>query len=225
MSRKTSCFYLISFMILTFTSLASAATVHVQVLDDHGAGVKCKLFLINGGGKKVPLGETDEMGRVMVKSNGKKGRLLKIVPSEGNHYPTLRRFPRDGTVFAMVTKKSLFENLKGNAAYLEKKGVYGDAAMIYNEMMMRARGFDSEYAEQLRQKVIDVFGQFLKVEKNMVFDPLQDKKVISPVFKKKIQDYQKGNGIVVTGRIDYGTLSRAARQPVSRYLFNGPPSE
>jgi hypothetical protein len=43
-----------------------------------------------------------------------------------------------------------------------------------------------------------------------------------PEFKQAILKYQRGKGLVESGRIDYGTLSAASELPVSRYLFNPP---
>lgn len=201
-----------------------ASSLHLQILDDHGNGMECNLFLLDERGQESAIGKTDEQGRTILENGFKRGEILKVVPVQDTHFPTLRRFPMEGSVWVLITEKALFEHLKANAQFMENQGNYGEAALIYNEMMMRARGFDAASAEVFRLKVLEMFGKLLGIQEPFAVDPVQSRKVITPEFKKAIQKYQRDKGLGGSGRIDYGTLSAAARRPVSHYLFNPPPA-
>jgi len=161
----------------------------------------------------------------MLENGFRRGEVLKVVPVQNSHFPTIRRFPLEGSVWILITEKALFDHLKANAQFMENQGNYGEAALIYNEMMMRARGFDVASAEVFRLKVLEMFGKLLGIQEPFAVDPVQNRKVITPDFKKAIQKYQQEKGLGESGRIDYGTLSVAAERPVSHYLFNPPPAK
>lgn len=223
MKRSTRLGSCLLFIAAVFWSqFGYAINIHLQVLDDHGKGVECNLFLIDEKGQEAEIGRSDEKGRAILENGFKRGEFLKVVPVQDVYFPTMKRFPLEGSVWILVTEKALFGHLKTNARFMENHEKYGEAALIYNEMMMRARGFDTASAEVFRLNVLEMFGKLLGIQEPFAVDPVQNRKVITPEFKQAILKYQRGKGLVESGRIDYGTLSAASELPVSRYLFNPP---
>lgn len=213
----------VGFLMLVGPVPLMAETV-CHVMDDYGKPVGCTVVRVTAEGEKVPFAETDEHGCFSIsKKLCEANPAFHAEPKGENHFRsksyTCEKVIQGPTVTIIVTKKVILDNLKWNAKHFEERNANATAAMIYNDILQRARAFDESLAEETRRKVISLFALHLDNETPMVFDLLQKKDVISPSLQQDIKKFQRANGIPETGRIDMRTLRKASGTSVGLYMF------
>jgi hypothetical protein len=216
-------FFSLFFLVLT-ASLSAWPDCRLKVIDDNATPVCSRIIRIQPDGTETEIGKTDSDGILVLSPDCcNKGDVLMALPGNGAWKPgkvSCQRIQSSTSLTLLVTKTTFLNNLESNAKALEEKEKYARAAMLYNEIFSRARDFNPELSSWAQNKVFETFGSFLDQEKLYVFDPVQDRKVMSPSFRQAIQDFQKKVGVKETGRLDMPTFRAATGgDKVVRYLF------
>lgn len=207
------------FLFFVLIPAACYAQISIRVVDDHGLGVESELFIFEESATARQLGKTDPEGNLQIEENCDAGLTLSVRPISSLYFPTRRDCPLSSGSKIVVTKRAIFQNLERNAEYFEREGKHALAALIYNEIVGRARHFDPDIAEQAQEKVYDMFADFLQVESPMEYDPQQEESVMSAEYSRAVKAFQRKNALPQTGNIDYATLRTAAGTSIGRYLF------
>ena len=200
-------------------ALCSEKTVVVK--DDHDVGVKSEVFLKKNE-KEAPQGPTDDNGQLTLVAGCSQGEVIRAKPESELFYEGKRYCdPQQEVIEVLVTSIGFYENLRSNGEQLETNEEWSKAALVYNEMSVRARAWDREEAESWRQKAYELFAKHIELPSDVeIVVPYKGRKVVSPGYQDAIRRYQAQEGIPETGRIDYGTLASAAGQDVGVYLFH-----
>ncbi len=116
---------------------------------------------------------------------------------------------------------AIVNNLETNVQIATSKGDHALALMLYTEMTQRywrlGRIQDGRNAEQ---QTFRELAEVLQVKDGAIFDPVQDKYVMSPALVTTLYAYQEKRGLSSTGRLDYRTVQELSGKNVSPYLYN-----
>jgi len=116
-------------------------------------------------------------------------------------------------------------NLIANGYFNFKKGNFGASALAYNEAGKRLSRHDESAAMDAWTQAFEASGRWLGVENPYVFDPLQQKNVISPKMSDALYKYQSDNGLPQTGKLDYRTLDLGSDVKLHKMLYKPPKSQ
>ena len=211
-------FFIFFVLILITPTESKTATRTIHVIDDAGEGVECNLYKITAQGKLEMIGSTGNDGICEVETECESGERIKVMPI-GNYLNTIVECIVAFNQKIKVTKQPLYANLETNLEYFIKTEDYAKTALILNELYSRSIEIDESVKWKDEGIIYEYFGKFLEVENPTKFDPIQGKVVISPEFKKAIEEYQKKKELDVTGQLDYGTLASAAGSSIGEYIF------
>lgn len=202
---------------LAYTQNESTSTIHV--IDDNGRGVKSEIFKVTVNGNLDRLGETDVAGILIVKIECKIGERLKIEPI-GKY---LNRFIECSNAFKgkiKVTEQMVYANLVENLQHFEENNDWAKISLISNELYSRSLEQNSGDVWNKPETIYSNFASFLEVTDPIVFDPSQDRFVISPKLNMAIKEFQAKKNLRITGNLDYMTLCTAAESTIGKYIFN-----
>lgn len=195
-----------------------------RVIDDYGAAVECMVARVTDDGEGAVFAETDEEGHFSItKELCEDNAVFRVEPKVESHFRSksyaCEKVIGSPTFTIIVTKKVILDNLKWNAKHFEERNACATAAMIHNDIYVRARAFDEALAEETRRKVVMLFARHLSNNTPMVYDLLQKKDVISPSLQNDIKKFQRDNRIPETGIIDMRTLRRASGTSMGQFMF------
>lgn len=213
-------------LLLSIIVLAPSGTKSAEkpvfVRDDRATGVRSEVF-VEKNAQQHRQGETNNDGYILLTKGCKQGEIISATPISPLYYKGKTDCnPAAKQLEVRVTKKAFVDILKWNATRLETAGDWAKAALVYNEIAGRVEPVNKTEAQESREKVYLLFAEHVDVGRKLnvaVFDPLQEKKVMSPGFARKVEEFQFKMGIPVSGRIDYKTLSTAAGEDIGKYLF------
>ena len=201
--------------ILVVPPLESAELKVVKVKDDLGTAVQSKIFVVESGDEKEK-GETDPEGVMNLSDGCGSGVPVVAKPKDPNYYAGRSTCTDKPEVQVRVTRASFLANLKDNALYFERSGDFARAALLFSDVAARQAeaGFDNSEA---RAKVFSNMMLHFKLKPEVpTFD---GQHVMGDRLQGKILVFQKKERLPVTGRLDYDTLSAAAKADVSDFLF------
>jgi hypothetical protein len=212
-------FLLFVLMVETQAS-GNAAERKVLVRDDGGTGIKSGVFL-NSVSIDNKQGSTDEHGEFELRrSCGDQDKIVADPDDPFYHVGDADCSKGSDPITIKVTRMEFAENLISNAQYFASSGKPAKAAFILTEYAERIEASDPQKAERAREKSLQLFGQYLKIggRPTSTFDPEQGKNVMSPELEKALKKWQTQSGVLATGKLDYKTLSKAARADIYPYL-------
>ena len=201
-------------------NISAAQDRQVEVRDDTGAGIKSELYL----GEIDPKnwqGKTDDEGNFALSQGCKMNTFVLAKPCNPFYHEGKQICGATNMKISIrVTKKAFLANLEWNAEQFEESGKTAKAALIYSEL--GSRKVDRKDANAATEKTIKLFAQHVQFDPSKsatVFDPAQQKKVISKDLANAIRLFQVERGLKPTGQLNYKTLSVAAGVDVGTYIF------
>jgi len=200
---------------------ASTVIEEIRVVEDGGRGIKSDLYVIKGTGQEEFFDETDDTGVVHPNYSCESGWRIRAKPKDQAYFHSSAQKCLV-KLMLRVTSRRVLSNLQKNAEWARQNGEYGVAALVYNELSVRAAAFDSNLALKAETNAYEYAGRALGVEEPTGFDPTQKRVVLSPEFIEKIRAYQKTNGLPDSGKLDNATLTSLANAPIGRFLYSSP---
>jgi len=221
---KASMIILFTLFSLSPTSVSSQETVYrgykeIQVVDDHEDGIESELFQLDCENKLIRIGRTDEKGYEKVFVFCRQGDRIRAKPMSANFLLKAEECNEKNFQKIKCTKIEIYQIMAANAAHFEEKGDLPEASMLYSDLAARGKDSQPDSASEASVKALKLFGEYLSVKKPVVFDPAQNKMVMSKEMKGSIKKFQKDMSIKVTGNLDYKTLSKAANADIGAYMF------
>ncbi len=157
-----------------------------------------------------PVDVTNAQGRLDLSFACPQGPRIQARPHDAGYYNSSPRFCRS-EMHLSVLSINVAMRLRAN---LEKAATAKDfavASLIATELASveprEGEGVAGTAAESLA--VVYAEKAFATTD-GVIFDPAQGKKVMTPVLQEKVRDFQRSEGLAVTGKLDYGTLSTLA---------------
>lgn len=199
---------------------AFAQTRRMRVVDRDAPerGVQSQIFLIDAKDVSTRIDPTDPAGYFSVTAKCDTGFQIRAVPQSENYYAKDIECATPENHVPVGRKKYIL-NLKANAKILEGTNQTWDAALIYNELGVRLASTDAAESQKAKLKAIQLVGRTVGVDQATVYDPQQDKTVMTPELKAAVEAFQKSHGLDPTGVVDYRTLEIAAEKPISTYMY------
>lgn len=185
----------------------TAETVsEIRVVDDNSRGIKSEIITVDPDNKESFMQETDANGVVRLNYECKQSQRLKAKPMDQSYYPS-RPKPCDSSVLTLpVSKRAVVMILKTHAESAVKREDYGIAALLYTEIAARVGSSDTKLAVQAEKNTYLFAGKKLGVVDPIIFDQPQNKFVMSPNFLAALVKFQKDNGILAKGQLNFMTL-------------------
>ena len=214
----------IVFNIFALPSIAEAAdrgvlVRKIAVINELGRGVKAEIKVLDLKDNEVHFAYTDGSGVVLPNLRCRKQDRLLAKPGI-SAYRMLGNHPycNDEVVIRMhLPRVAVALDERADKAFAD--GKYGVAAMLYTEASARYLQVDSSEAEKVELKAYEALVRRLKLPgEPIVFDPLQDKHVLSPSGVRAVAAFQRANNILPTGVLDSKTVQVMARQAIFPYI-------
>jgi hypothetical protein len=222
------------------SAIAQPRRMQVVDADQKKLGVAAEVALVDA--KSVPrsLGPTDDEGYFILNTACGQGSRLRATPKSQLYYGGMLDCPPSSLRSVPVIRKNYIKNLKTNASVLEQSGKTADAALVWNEITSRLliiRSIDPKAEADLPSidaataKTIQLFVKAMEQQKGQTigqpirYDSSQRKQVLTPEFVEQLKQYQKAEGVPVTGTVDYTTLAVQADKPISTYVFEASPPD
>jgi hypothetical protein len=196
-------------------SAAQVSVQEVRVYGDSKQAVTSHIRLMNAEEKETAVDDTDDDGVLREKFVCPAHNRVVAQPISGTYRKSPPQRCADKIeihVWSPATTQVLFANAQHEAA----KGRDSVAALLYNETFQRAQGDDSATAEAARTQAIVYAAKALKIAPATSTD--QGKIVPSDKLVAALTDYQKANGLPVTGKIDSATLNSLARTSAGPFI-------
>lgn len=216
-------FYLTLLFVSSDLVFTQAQVYEIRVIDqDSEEGVQSDLRIVDPDPAKIiHLPPTDENGYCRITEECKPAQSIRAEPRNKLYYEGKMRCDKISK-FIRVSKKLYIKNLESNAQDFENNGEYAKAALVYNEIYVRAVAFDEELATNAQKKTIELMGKYLNVSEPTTYVAMQKKVVMSTSLKEEVKSFQEKNNIEVTGKLDYETLSSAAGDNITSYIYSEP---
>ena len=219
--RALSCISLLIVLSMGFLARAQEGErPTIRVVDDNGCAVDCVIVLVLQNGSELRLGKTGEGGRFAMEEQCQQGERVRAQPESPEYYWAVTECPVHSGREIKVTKRLYLVNLKNNADVLEKSNQPAKAALVYSEIAWRAVVFDQGRSQEATTKVYTLMGTVLGVEDPVTFDWRRKEYIASKELNAAIEEFQRMQGITVSGNLDYTTLSVAANSDIGPYIFH-----
>jgi len=227
MNKITVFFLFLFFVLLPNLIIASQILfdnfkkIHVIAGDigNKAIGMKSTLTKIDCNGNLIYIGTSDDRGFIETYLKCEYGDQLKADPEDPHYFHAFVNCTKDSIQRIELSRKRIINNLESNAEYYDKVGDYAKSTLIYSELHKRYKAIDAADASYMEKKVYSSWGKYFDTDESMVYDPYQEKYVMSPSLKNSTKQFQMRNNINVTGKLDYPTLSEAANAPIGTFMF------
>jgi len=198
---------------------ASVEARTIKVIDDDGSPVAANVWLESETGSRIHLGATRDGEFVMsVPSAGKD--LLRAVPVSKQTYFEDARTSKwlAGAKEFKITSDGVWSKLQQSAEASKSRGQNGEAALIYQEMAARAKGFNRTQAYQYESKCYEMLGRHFQIKGSAASRGPGGKPRMSVELQKKVVTYQKARGLRATGVLDYKTMEKIAGVSIGKHI-------
>lgn len=213
---------LIYMLISTLFVTTSFADQSIRVMDKDvkNKGIECEIKIKKKNGKLEYVSYTNKDGYTQVEFQCEKLDKVIFIPKSDYYSKTFNCPIKKKEIF--LSSMTYQRNLIANAEHNFSMGDYGSSAFAFSEAAARLRKYDKNASVAAAVKAYKATGKVLGVEKSVVFDPLQAKKVISPELGKAIKEYQQEKGLEVTGELNFSTLRSASKTELPAMMFSSP---
>jgi hypothetical protein len=210
---------LIAYLVIRALAAAEPKLCCVRVQDDWENPVSSEVFLINPKNELERVGKTDAFGVCKLDKRGENGWKLRIKPISDNYYPNEKNeCPLQGTnLIVRVTKKQTYAALKAKLIRDEQAGDFGSAAFVSQEIAARARCFDSTEASLYEGKTYTNLGTYLHVRNSVAYTS-GGRAAMTSELSDSVSEFQRKQGLKVTGQCNYETLSKCGNTDVGNFL-------
>ena len=192
----------------------------VRVRDHNGVGVKSDIYVksFEREDEKEPTND-DGIGRLPVECQHTEVRIV-AKPVNPFYSQNGRVCSANSDLEIPVIPQSYADLLDSTAQRLKSEGQFAAAAMVLTEANYLVLDEDSTTREAKAAQAVILFGQELGLESSdsIVFDPYQDRFVMSPKLHQMVFEYQGENRLELSGRIDYPTLRAAAGKDLRQFV-------
>lgn len=191
----------------------------VTVLNELGRGVKAEIRIIDLSEKDTHFAYTDETGVAVPDQLCSKKTRLYAKPGISVYRPlgNLPYCSREVILKMQLPKVASALNAAADQAFIE--GRYGLATMLYTEASARFSQIGSDEAGKVELKAYDALGKRFKLSSEpIVFDPKQEKFVLSKTGVNALIRFQRSNKLPVTGALDAKTIRLISKQALFPHI-------
>jgi len=213
----------IIYMLITIFFVTTAfAEQNLRVMDKDvkNKGIECEIKIKRKNGKVEYVSYTNKDGYTQVKFQCDKLDKVIFIP-KSDYYSKTFNCP--------IMKKEIFlssmtyqRNLISHAELNFSKGDYGSSALAFSDAAARLKEYDKNASITAGVKAYKAIGEVLGVKESVVYDPLQNRQVLSPELGKAIKKFQQKKGLEVTGNLDFGTLRSVSKTELPAMMFSSP---
>jgi len=190
----------------------------IDVIDDAGSPVLADVWIeFEAGGKKLIA--TTAHGKFVVSEVLSRKDVIRVVPKAGTQYledARVRDWVTTGKEIK-ITSTGVWSNLQKAADNAEGKGKSGEAAMIYQELSVRAMGFDPNLAKRYEGNCYKMLGDYFQVDEPSMLGN-SGKHFMSIELGSEVKAFQVKKGLKADGLLDYTTMQKIGGVPIGKYL-------
>jgi len=215
-----------AFVVLIATGLASRGFAQVTVkevlvTDETGRGVLSDVVELTGKAGpdgRITIDQTDPNGKWSPTNYVcEKFHHLMAHPKTGPYTDSPQASCQRETKLT-VQRRDTAEALRDQARSALADEKYGVAALLYNEVYVRAAKTDPNLSDTARLQTIVNATRALGIKDATTVDPKTEKVLLSPNAVTNIKLFQKEKGLAETGQIDYSTLSKISNTSIYTYI-------
>jgi hypothetical protein len=181
--------------------------------------VAAEVYLVGSDNSERRLGATDSQGSLVMDQPCGSGARIRVKSPDRQYYVGLAECVNSATGIRVALQRIAYvQNLQKNAATLAANGHAADAALAYNELLMRVpdTGVDKVAIEKnLYQQLAKALG----IKATLEFDKDDQRFLMGAELKNAVADFQRQKGLLATGVVDFKTLNEASNVSVSTLLF------
>lgn len=213
---------LLSLSAPTIVTAGSYVTVQeVRVVSATGEGVKSELIEKTRDDRELNLDETNESGVFDRKYNCPEWHKIYAKPVSGP-FTNSKAKPCAKRLKLIVGSPPITRGLYKKGQIFLEKGDKATAALLFNDVYIRAAQEKLDLAELARRQAIVITGEKLGVSKPMVLDPALNRWVASNELVSALKNYQTKFGLNIKskqrGTINYRTLSHMSGKSIGPFI-------
>lgn len=206
--------------------IGMVATVHakditvkrVSVVDEVGRGVPAEIRTMDLKDQEGHFIYTDDSGVARPNKACAAGMRLIAKPRVDSVYEKDTRPPYCKEEVKVTLKMSNVKYiLFRKADFAARRGEYGTAAALYMETAARMAGTDPDEAKKAESKAYSAL-QSSFGKKMVVFDPDQEKNVLTMEGIQVLKAYQADNDLPVTGKFDWFTATKISPEEPFKFV-------
>ncbi|MGE0456111.1 MAG: peptidoglycan-binding domain-containing protein [Vicinamibacteria bacterium] len=197
----------------------------VEVMDERGAPVKSTLWKRDAARQRSRIGTRSD-GVFSIPANCAQGEVLEVEPALRLLAEAAIECPLASSPHQLHLGSYLIAfKLSRTAARKFDAGDWGTAALLYNDVHVRATAINPEVAQTASKRTYEAMGNYLTAEG--VSGPISVPSVcpqkapscvMTDEMSQAIASFQRQNRIQSDGVVDYKTLRSAAKSDIAPYL-------